>query len=396
MISRLEHCLLKLYNDKTDNFYSYLFFQMDRRADKSCPTMGVGIINNRLTLVYNPDFMSTLRDELIVTVLKHEGAHLIGEHLSRGKGAKNKDMTRARMENIAMDCAINQYLNTDHIKEIGGITLESFTEMLTHLPKGTKVEPKLTWEYYYNLLLDEKTHREKNNGDLQELLDALENGEMDDHSSFGQGDALDAAMIGDKIRKAAEDAKKSGAGNLPSEVEELLKVNKTPLVPWRRELRRFVGGNTRASKKTTRSKRNRRYGITFAGYKKDYKARLLVVLDSSGSMCGSRTDKVLSEIYGIYKASPNNQIDIVQCDAEIKNVFTYEGSDEFEIKGRGGTEMSPALEYAELHKYDGVIMLTDGEFFNEDFSKYNKVPSLWIIAENSKYKSPIGTTINID
>lgn len=408
---RIERLLIKLYNNRIDRFYCHLFFQVDRYKDnKNCPTMGVGIINGRITLVYNTDFLETLTDRQAIEILKHEALHLINEHLIRGQGAREKDATKHKMENIAQDCAINQYLDKKIIDSIGGVTLERFGELLTNRPKSFSLKPNMTAEYYYDHLAIEKDHREQQKGGQgqpqagqgqgsgqggKSLQEQLEDLGMDDHGMFGEMDALDRAMLEDSIRKAAESAKGDGAGKLPSEVEELMKLKKKPTVSWQRELRQFIGAGSRAEKTTSRSRRNRRYGITFAGYKRDYKAKILVVLDTSGSMSGDRTEKVLSEIYGIYKASPETKIDIVECDAEIRDVFTYEGKGDFKITGRGGTQMVPGLKYAEDNKYDGVIMLTDGEFWGEDFKSHNKVKSLWVIAGNDGFKSEIGRTVHI-
>lgn len=408
MKDKVERLLLKLYNHKTDRFYSHLFFQVDRESVSSdkCPTAGVGLINGRLKMIYSNEFMNKWTDTEAIEIIKHEALHLINSHLNRGKGAQEKDMMKSRMENIAQDRAINEYLNQDIINKIGGVTAESFDQLLTHKPKGFQSKSNMPYEYYYELLNAEKEHREqqgKDNDDGQggqgngsgSLEKALEGLEMDDHGMFGEMDALDQAMLEDKIRKAAENAKADGAGQLPSEVEELLKLKKKPQISWQRELRQFIGQGSRAESKATRSRRNRRYGITFAGKKRDYTAKLLVALDTSGSMMGDRTDKVLAELYGIWKENKGTQIDIVEVDSEIQEVFTYDGKSEFKIKGRGGTQMVPALKYAHENKYDGVIMLSDGEYWNEDFESHNKVKSLWIIAGNPSYTSPIGRTCHI-
>lgn len=398
-MTRLELLLTRLYNHPTDRFYAHLFFHIDRRVDNNnCPSMGVGVKNGRIQMVYNTEFVAKLSDESITEVFKHECMHLINEHISRGRGAKEKNMTKHKMENIAQDCAINQSLNNDIITEIGGVTMDSFRNLLTHKPENFVLMPNMTWEYYYNLLEEEKEAREEaGEGDQEQgegsLGQQLGDLEMDDHGQFSEMDMLDQAMLDEKIKQAAEDARASGAGNLPSEVEEMLKLRKKPKENWKRLLRQFIGGGIKADRKGTRAKRNRRYGIKFAGHKQDYVARILVVLDTSGSMYGDRTDKVLNEIYGIWKANPATKLDIVECDAEIQDVFEYTGKDKFAITGRGGTNMTPALEYADKHKYDGVIMLTDGEFW-ETFKKH-KTPSLWVIAGNESYTSPIGKTIHL-
>ncbi len=400
---RLELLLTKLYNHPTDRFYAHLFYHIDRKVDNvKCPTMGVGMQNGRIKLVYNTEFLDTLRDEVATEVLKHECLHLINDHINRGQGAKEKDMLKHKMENIAQDCAINQYLDKSMIEEIGGVTLEKFREVLKHKPEDFVLEPKMPYDYYYDLLEQEKDDREENGeGDQGEgggegsMSQQLGDMEMDDHGQHKEMDALDQAMLEEKIKQAAESARANGAGNLPDEVEELLKLKKKPVQNWKRLLKQFIGGGVRAEKKSSRSRRNRRYGLTFAGHKRDHVARILVVLDTSGSMMwGDRTEKVLNELYGIWKNNPTSKLDIVECDAQIQDVFTYEGKEEFKVSGGGGTSMTPALEYADKNKYDGVIFLTDGEFW-ETFGNY-KTPSLWVIAGNSSFKSTIGKTVHLD
>lgn len=400
---RLELLLTRLYNDPNDRFYAHLFYHVDREVNNTqCPTMGVGMLQGRLKLVYNTNFLQKLSDKAATVILKHEALHLINEHIQRGQGAKENNKTKHMMENIAQDCAINQYLDNDVITEIGGVTLESFRKLLTHQPPEFQLKERMTAEYYMELLEQEKQDREENgdsqggeNGEGGSLAQELSDLEMDDHGQFGQMDALDRAMLEEKIKQAAESARANGAGRLPEEVEDILAMKKKPTQNWKRLLKRFVGQGVKANNKSSRSRRNRRYGIKVAGKKKDHIAKILVVLDTSGSMCwGGRTEKVLSELYGIWKQMPDSKLDIVECDAQISDVFTYDGKSEFKISGRGGTNMEPAYAYADKNKYDGVIFLTDGEFWNENFTGY-KTPSMWVIAGNASYKSPVGQTVHL-
>ena len=394
MNNRLEEALVTLYKDRHDRFYTYLMFNTDRVASDKIPTMGVGVINKRLKLIYNNDFVNGLPSiDHLVTIIKHECLHLAHKHLERAnKVGQRKSKSNHMLENIAMDYAINQYLNEQHIEDITGVNEESFRALLKHTNPPI-IESKRSYEYYLSLLDQEKEKR-KENGDMQEFLDELEKNEMDDHGEGWSLDPLDAAIIEDHLRKSAEKARSDGYGRLPGDLEELFNIDRNYKVSWQRELRQFVGYNTRIDNKKSRSKRNRRYGIKVAGKKKDYKAKILVGLDTSGSMSGDRTDKVLSELYGIYK-NLNISLDIVECDTEITSVFSYDGKENFSITGRGGTELSPCLEYAVNHKYDGVIILTDGEFNDEGFDKYN-IDSLWVIADNNTFTSNVGRTIHLD
>lgn len=390
MSKKLEELLLRLY-DK-DQFYARLFFQVNRVVDKKCPTMGVGINNGKLQLVYNPDFLEKHSNNALVTVLKHEAFHFINKHIFRSSGMKTKNMLEVRKENIAMDCAINQYLDQDAINEVGGITLEKFGKMV----RNENLLPRMTYEYYLDALNQEQKRREQEQGQGEgqsSLESELGDHEMDDHGQFKPLDPLDQAILEDKIQKTIE-ATKQSAGNLPAEIEDLLKRINKPQVSWQREMRVFVGAKIRADRKSTRSKINRRYGITFAGHKKDYKAKILTVIDTSGSMSNRHLETCLNEVYGIYNTTPNLELDIVECDSKIQNVFTYKGEESFKIKGRGGTEFQPALDYAKKHKYDGVIFLTDGGYFTRPIN--TGVPVIWGIVGGYDFDIDFGKVIKID
>ena len=392
----IELALMKLYYDVNDSFFAYLFFQVNRIHSANTSTMGVGLRDSNLKMFFNSRFVDILTTPELITVIKHESLHLINQHLNRGTGAKEKSKTKHTMENIAMDCAINQYLNKSHLDTIGGVTLESFRKLLKSFPPTFKLEEKQPYEYYYELLNQEKNEREKNQGEQGEsdLMGEMEAMGGDDHSEFGEMDALDRALLEDKIKKAYEQAKSNGVGKVPQEVEDLISMMKKPQVNWKRQLKQFTGSTTKSDSKHTRSRRNRRYGIKVAGKKFDYTAKILVGLDTSGSMSGSRTDKVLSEIYGIWKNTPELEIDIAECDTEIKDVFKYNGKDTFKISGRGGTYLQPLLDYAKANRYDGIVLLSDGELFEtlED----RGVPTLFVSAENRNYSNPFGKTIYVD
>lgn len=386
----IDQKLVKLYNENV--YYANVFFRLARVEDSKCPTMGVGYINKKWTLVYNKDFVNTLTNKQFIEVLKHESLHLINNH------CVVKNFTP--VHNIAMDMVINQHLDQSIIEELKGVTIDRYCDLVKdHISKKDLLLGQ-TWQYYYQFLKKEVDSRKDG---MKDLLEKLKDMQLDDHGNFGneelneslKGDLLDQVALDYILNEAKKDTM-SSCGNLPSEIEDMYKIIKKPKLNWKRLIKQFIGDSKRSERITTRSKRNRRFGLLVAGTKKDYKSNILVALDTSGSMGGTRTDKVLSEIYGIYKAMKNFEIDICELDCEIKDVFKYDGKSEFKISGRGGTDMKPALEYAKNNNYDGVILLTDGEFYNEDFTQYKNIHSLWVIAENKKYKSPIGKTVHVD
>jgi predicted metal-dependent peptidase len=181
------------------------------------------------------------------------------------------------------------------------------------------------------------------------------------------------------LKSSKEKALNDSAGNIPSYLNELIKINKSYTIPWKRHLKMFINATMLAGVKLTRSRLNKRFGYLVRGKRKDYTARILIGLDTSGSMSGDRTNQVLTEIYGIYK-NMNMELDVTECDTEIKEVFTYRGQSDFKITGRGGTDLVPMLEYAHKKRYDGVIVLTDGEFFGKVKSPLKQ--TLWVLPKD--------------
>ena len=387
MQNNLEKVLTRLYNDSNDRFYSHLFFQVQRVKTNKIPTMGVGIYNKKLTLFYSEVFLNKIINDHsldhVVTVLKHEALHIINKHIF----TDNKE--DRNLSNIAMDCCINQYLNNNHIDDIEGITLENFTKLL----KETNIKdvlPKKNYEYYLKLLKDEKNKRIENGKEYSEL----EEGNIDSHEMFTPADPIEESIIKDAIKKAAQGVSREG-GTISKDLQDLININGASKIDWKREINLFINKNNKLNSRKVRTKRNRRYGILQPGKTSDYFSKFLVVVDTSGSMGDDDISKCLIELHKIYKTI-NIGIDIVECDSEITEKFTFNGEKDFKVTGRGGTDFNPALEYSKINKYDGVIFFTDGGHYGLEEPKNPKIPVLWGIVGKCNFNINFGKIINID
>ena len=90
---------------KDEPFYAALSRHINKQSCESIPTAGVCIDPNSGTfiLLYNPNFVSSLNDNEIKLLLKHEFMHLILDHVTSRMPAK----THIKMWNHATDLAIN-------------------------------------------------------------------------------------------------------------------------------------------------------------------------------------------------------------------------------------------------------------------------------------------------
>lgn len=398
MSNKLEKLLTSLYEDKYDRFYSHIFFQVDREKTDKIPTMGVGIQNKRVKLYYNEEFLDKIINENgpdhAKTVLKHEASHLINKHIFKERRYKSDAGINHSLENVAMDCSLNQYINQDHIDDIGGVSLNSFKKMLKE-SKPEQVEAFKDYPYYLELLLKEKEERQ-NKGKSKEFEKMIKDAQMDDHSGLGEQsvDPVDAAIFDEVIKNAVDQTMREG-GTIPGGMEDLINVGRGSVIPWQRHISRFINKTKKMNRKKSRTKRNRRYGIKFAGSTRDFESNILVALDTSGSMTEQDIQKCLREMYKIYEIHNNIGIDIVECDAEITEVFTYNGGRKFKVSGRGGTDFNPVLKYYKENAYDGLVFFTDGGHWGSELEDPKK-DVIWGLVEDYNFKPKFGKVLNIN
>lgn len=107
---------------------------------------------------------------------------------------------------------------------------------------------------------------------------------------------------------------------------------------------------------------------------------MLLAIDTSGSVSDNELKEFMNEIKHIHKAGVD--ITIIQCDTKINSIKPYNGKNELEINGRGGTEFDPVLEYFNnnLKKYTSLVYFTDGEGYPRIKPKGNM---LWVLSEQS-------------
>lgn len=344
---------------------------------------------SKLKKVDNPTIEQIHKAQEVILI--HECMHIMNNHIPRSKGMNTKigdgkySFTHQAM-NIAMDCAINQLHNVEETVDLfGGITLKSFREMC----EDNSIEANQTFEYYFNKM---KQNADKLTQKYGENLEGAST--QDDHGQWEEGETgeeYSRELVKEACRKAARE---TGAGNIPGDVQLLLDRLFESKVNWKQELRRFMQGFVKFTKKPTRSKRNRKYGILQAGKKKKYFAHLAVAVDTSGSMSDEDLRRCFTEIHKI-ATTTNIQLTVIEADSEVTQIYPYDPKKTPAIKGRGGTAYQPAFDKAEELQVNGVIYLGDMDAF--DTPKRPSMPVLWgVIGSTQKPPGDFGKAIYID
>jgi len=172
-------------------------------------------------------------------------------------------------------------------------------------------------------------------------------------------------------------------GSTPSELQDyidsLFEI-KPPSYDWKSYLRRFSATSTKTYTKKTRRKLNKRYEDNPA-LKIKTRKHILVGIDTSGSVSKDDLIEFFNEIHHIHKTG--SQVSIAECDTSIKRVYEYKGKTPEFVKGRGGTDMNPFIEYVNKHKeYSNLIILTDGFIPKRSINTFK--PLLTVVCSNGE------------
>ena len=358
-------------------YYGFFLIMLNKMWRKDLPTAGVSKNGINYQLAINEEFWTSLSEKHQMGLLKHELLHIAFGHLVSFGSFRNK-----KLANVAMDMEINQYIDPDYLPD-GGIDINNYEDL--------NLDEKAGCRYYYDKLQQLKDEKDKNGtcGDeeMDKLLDNIDNGDVPDHSTWEEFDDLSEAekkLIEKQIQKVLSDAKEQTIkkrGNVPGEIEGVIIIEEIvkPKFDWRSYVRRFSGTSTKVFTKKIRRKENRRYDEN-PGLKIKMKQHMLLAIDTSGSVSDTELTEFMNEIHHIYKAGVD--ITIVQCDTSINSIEEYKGKNELNVKGRGGTEFDPVLDYynANQKKYTSLVYFTDGECYT---SVKPKGRVLWVLSERS-------------
>lgn len=362
-------------------FFAHLLGSINKEVvegDHEVQTLAIGAGKNTLTLYVNADFWDNRLQspELRYGILKHEMLHLVFRHL-----LTNEPLLNQMLLNVAYDLVVNQYIDRSQLLE-DSLFLESFPEL--NLKKGQ------TWFYYYQKLAElQKQEQKDGEGESPgyELLRSMspDSHGLDRHKPWQNmqnrselENAVTEAHLDSMLRLAQQRTGSQAWGSMPGEIQDA--IGTPPVIAaelsWRAVLRLFVGNASKTRLRNTIKRASKRYGTT-PGIKVRRRHRLMVAVDTSGSVSQVDLDTFFKEIHFLWRAGAT--FDIVECDTKIGRRYEYKGAAPRSVYGRGGTDFNPPLELANAERPDGLIYFTDGYAYTPAIAV--RVPVLWILTK---------------
>jgi predicted metal-dependent peptidase len=129
-------------------------------------------------------------------------------------------------------------------------------------------------------------------------------------------------------------------------------------------------------------------------------ARVLVAIDTSGSVAGADVQAFLGELRGILQAYPLLRCELYYADAAIYGPYALTARDPIPPPaGGGGTDFRPFLAAADQHQFAAsttvAIYLTDG--YGSFPERAPRVPVLWVVTPGGRDlgQFPFGETVRL-
>jgi len=351
-------------------FFAALSRKINKTASSALPTAGVRVNPDtaQFEMLYNPEFFERLDDPARKDVLKHEFYHLVFDHVTTRKPENVKPMTW----NFATDLAINS-----HLENLPSGCLKPGQGPYENFSSGLTAEA-------YLVLLKKQEEEKANDGEKQEGSDegsgegfgkgsgkgsgegSGDEGQFDSHEGWGAVDStieeIAKERLKDFIKKAAGEANQSGKGwgSVPTSCRRDILERLATHVDWKKVLRYFVKTSTRANKRSTVKRLNKRYSYIHPGKKVTRQARIAISIDQSGSVDDEMLAAFFSELNKLAKLA---SFTVIPFDTRVDESLIYEWKQGQNHKTErvmcGGTCFNAPTEYVNKHGFDGHIVLTD-------------------------------------
>jgi predicted metal-dependent peptidase len=219
----------------------------------------------------------------------------------------------------------------------------------------------------------------------QSLEQRLAEDDGADYTALWEEDSFQSRLITDIVQSTTQ------WGSIPGYMVELIKKAADGKIDYRNVLRMFRSSILSQKRRLTRMRPSRRFGFEQMGSRYDFVTRLLIAIDTSGSVGSEELGRYFRIITTFFKYGVQ-EIDVLMFDCTvqgkpIKLDEAKKNKQEFEVKGRGGTNFQAPIDYVkEYPNYDGLIIITDGYAVTPEVPPHLSTKLLWVIDNEKSYK----------
>lgn len=319
---------------------------------------------------YNPEVIDGMKDMELGAMLRVEMIRILLQH----PYARQPLGCKPEMLHKASDMVISPAY---HLGQIDLTRPEEYG-----LPTGQH------YEWYAKRLCEIGVHRD---GDKPSEGNSCTNGQKGEditkasYTALWEEDPFQSRLITDIVQSTMQ------WGSIPGNMVELIKKAAEGKIDYRNVLRMFRSSILSQRRRLTRMRPSRRFGFEQMGSRYEFITRLLIAIDTSGSVGSEELARYFRVITTFFKYGVQ-EIDVLMFDhalqgKPLKLDEAKQNKQEFIVKGRGGTNFQAPVDYVKDHpNYDGLIIITDGYAETPDVPPHLKAKLLWVIDNEESYK----------
>lgn len=195
------------------------------------------------------------------------------------------------------------------------------------------------------------------------------------------------AKVQSLIKESINSLSEKDRGTIPQFLQDAIeKLLMPPKIKWQNHIKNAIG-TIPFGYRSTNQMPNRRQPdrLDLPGRIKNRVVRIVVTIDTSGSVSDTLLSYFFNEIYHIFKTQPT-EITIIECDSEIGNIYKVKDLKDikYTVTGRGGTYFTPVIEYINEHHYRDALLIyfTDG-YGESSIPKPKCFKTLWVLPDET-------------
>jgi predicted metal-dependent peptidase len=368
-----------------------------QEASDWCPTAAT----DGRHLFYSVPFFAKMTNKEVEFVIAHEILHCVYDHMSR------REKRDPQVHNIAADYIVNNILVRDKIGE---------------KPKDIPIFQDFKYDGWSSEDVYDDIYSKYDEEELKQLGQLLDEHIDWDKESDGNGAGSKdnkekspsdkPSYSKDELRKIRDEIKESmmssaqstGAGNLPKEIQRMIKELTEPKMNWRELLQQQIQSTIKNDFTFSRpSRKGWHTGAILPGLNFQDTIDLCIAIDMSGSISNEQAQVFLSEIKGIMEQYQDYKIKIWCFDTEVYNEQDFDAANDdllsYEVQGGGGTDFDANWRYMKDNDIvpKKFIMFTDGYTW-DSWGDADYCDTIFVIHShhNKDIEAPFGITTHYE
>lgn len=408
---RIERTHVMLMRDPDFCLFSGVFMIGKVEVSDVIPTA----CTNGKDVVYGRAFVESLNDKELAFLVLHEAMHKAYRHLMVWQNiAKENPM----LANLAMDYVINLQLVDYNKPDVIQMPRDKEGNLMGALDEKYRgMDTKQVFDLLKQEMQDEPSGGDGGNGGDGSGDGSPQSGQqdgkskcLDDHDwehaqEMTEGEKKE---LSDEVDRALrEGAMLAGRmkGNLSREINELLH----PKVDWKEALREFIKSTMMGNDRSTWRRPHKRYigmNIVMPSYHSEKIGRVVVGIDTSGSIGSTELSQFLGEVKSICDEVKPDGVDLLYWDSHVAKHEAYNGNEVETLvettkpAGGGGTEPGCVPQYMKEESLapQCTVMLTDGFFYGDGCGDWSGVdsPVLWCVKGNRSFVPSVGKSVYVE